>query len=945
MKRTLLASAMLLALELVPQSASADVVLNSGDVSNISGQTIMSSTDMVPAINNVDGTLTGSNVTISTIGVDNNGAVASGNSGTVTLSDFDIATSGMDALGVQALSGSTITLSNGNVTTNGKGTAFGVEAIGSGSRLTMNGGSVTTHGNNAFGLSSRVDGVLNLHNTNVTTTGRGASGAAADLGGRMILNGGAISTSGQAANGLSAVTNGGDPATIISSSNISTSGVSAAGAFAEGSTITQTGGSILTTGRQSEGVKLQSGSTINLNDTRVSATGANSRGITSNKGVNTLMVSNTTISSASDSIFADAGTLNISFDNGSVVTNSNGQLLNVNSSGIVNISAANGSTLTGSAVTDALSTSSFNLASDAVWNLTGPSNLTTLVFDAGILRYGAQTRLDVANPIQLAQGGGTIDSNGFDHTLSARVEGTGGLRKLGQGTLTLAADNTYSGATTIEADTLAAGGANVFSPNSNYTVQAAGSLDLRGHGQTLASLNNAGTVNMGTGTTPGTVLTVNGNYRGDNGLLILNTTLAADNSATDKLIVTGDTTGTTRVTVNNFGGYGEQTAKGIEVVQVGGQSNGGFTLQGRAVAGAYEYLLNKGQGSDGNWYLQSQLSTPTPTPKNEPLMRPEAGAYTANITAANTMFINRLYDRLGETNYVDTLSGEKKVTSMWLRNLGGHTRFRDSSGQLKTQSNRYVMQLGGDIAQWSRTGSDRTHLGVMAGYGNSQSNSRSSTTNYAANGSVNGYNVGIYTTWLANETDNSGAYVDSWLQYGWFNNDVKGDELEEESYKSQGFTASLETGYTFKTGEFIGSNGSLNQWFIQPQAQAIWMGVKAKDHVEVNGTRIASEGDGNLMTRLGVRTYLKGHNKIDDGKEREFQPYIEINWLHNTNNFGTTMNNVTSAMDGAKNIAEVKVGLEGQISRQLNIWGNIGTQVGDKGYSDSAAMIGVKYNF
>ncbi|WP_186369344.1 autotransporter-associated beta strand repeat-containing protein, partial [Yersinia bercovieri] len=473
MKRTLLASAMLLALELVPQSASADVVLNSGDVSNISGQTIMSSTDMVPAINNVDGTLTGSNVTISTIGVDNNGAVASGNSGTVTLSDFDIATSGMDALGVQALSGSTITLSNGNVTTNGKGTAFGVEAIGSGSRLTMNGGSVTTHGNNAFGLSSRVDGVLNLHNTNVTTTGRGASGAAADLGGRMILNGGAISTSGQAANGLSAVTNGGDPATIISSANISTSGVSAAGAFAEGSTITQTGGSILTTGRQSEGVKLQSGSTINLNDTRVSATGANSRGITSNKGVNTLMVSNTTISSASDSIFADAGTLNISFDNGSVVTNSNGQLLNVNSSGIVNISAANGSTLTGSAVTDALSTSSFNLASDAVWNLTGPSNLTTLVFDAGILRYGAQTRLDVANPIQLAQGGGTIDSNGFDPTLSARVEGTGGLRKLGQGTLTLAADNTYSGATTIEADTLAAGGANVFSPNSNYTVQAA----------------------------------------------------------------------------------------------------------------------------------------------------------------------------------------------------------------------------------------------------------------------------------------------------------------------------------------------------------------------------------------------------------------------------------------------------------------------------------------
>ncbi|MGE9627972.1 autotransporter outer membrane beta-barrel domain-containing protein, partial [Escherichia coli] len=76
------------------------------------------------------------------------------------------------------------------------------------------------------------------------------------------------------------------------------------------------------------------------------------------------------------------------------------------------------------------------------------------------------------------------------------------------------------------------------------------------------------------------------------------------------------------------------------------------------------------------------------------------------------------HDRLGETQYIDMLTGEKKVTSMWMRNVGAHTRFKDGSGQLKTQSNSYVLQLGGDLAQWSSDGLDRWHIGAMAGYAN-----------------------------------------------------------------------------------------------------------------------------------------------------------------------------------------------------------------------------------
>ncbi len=61
-------------------------------------------------------------------------------------------------------------------------------------------------------------------------------------------------------------------------------------------------------------------------------------------------------------------------------------------------------------------------------------------------------------------------------------------------------------------------------------------------------------------------------------------------------------------------------------------------------------------------------------PEEEHNFRPEVGSYVSNIQAANSMFNLRLYDRLGETQYTDALTGEQKVTSMWMRHVGGHNR-------------------------------------------------------------------------------------------------------------------------------------------------------------------------------------------------------------------------------------------------------------------------------
>lgn len=454
-------------------------------------------------------------------------------------------------------------------------------------------------------------------------------------------------------------------------------------------------------------------------------------------------------------------------------------------------------------------------------------------------------------------------------------------------------------------------------------------------------------------------LTIANDYHGDNGTIIMNANLGGDYSSTDKLVVKGSTSGITNVKVNNIGGKGAETINGIRLITVEGASEGIFKQVGRIVAGAYDYVLHKGNDAQ-NWYLSSKVSPPeselivepppAPLPQPQPPqqpdndvdgIRPEAALYGTNLAAANTLFNSRLHDRLGETHYVDTLTGEKAVTSMWLRNVGGHTRQRDSSGQMNIQSNRYVMQLGGDLAQWCSTETDRFHLGLMAGYANQKSRTRNQLTGHRARSTINGYSVGLYGTWLEDNDTYEGAHVDTWLQYSWFNNTVAADEVASEKYKSKGFTASVESGYTWKVAEL----SERSVLYVQPKAQVTWMGVKADDHREVNGTRVEGRGDGNIQTRMGVRLFGKGHNKLDDGNDRIFQPFVETNWIHNTKNFATSLDGQKVSLAGSRNIAEVKAGVEGLLTKNVALWGNIAQQVGNEGYSDASATLGVKASF
>lgn len=708
---------------------------------------------------------------------------------------------------------------------------------------------------------------------------------------------------------------------------------------------------IVTTGDSSEGLRTgQSGSSILLgNDATIETSGASSTGIYAASSSKTELGNNATITVngvSAHAVYSTNATVNLG-ENATINVNSSAKAasyskaprgLYATSRGAINLAGGAAITMAGDH-----SNESYAISTETGGIVDGSTGGRFLI-DGDLHAAGA-----TAATSSLPQQNSTIKLNMTDNSL-------------------------WSGASYITSATAGTGVISLQMSDATWNMTNSSTL-------TDLTLNGGSVVNFGHADgEPWQTLTINEDFTGNGGKLVFNTVLNDDTSETDKLKVLGNTAGNAFVAVNNIGGTGAQTIEGIEIIEVAGNSDGTFEKTGRIVAGAYDYnVVQKGS----NWYLTSFIPAPpdpedpdpvdphdpdpvdpdpvdpidpdpvdpvdpiipepeepVAPPVTEQQYRPEAGSYLANNYAANTLFMTRLHDRLGETQYVDMLTGEKKVTSLWMRNVGAHTRFKDGSGQLKTQSNSYVMQLGGDLAQWSSDGLDRWHLGAMAGYANSQNRTQSSLTGYHSRGQVTGYSVGLYGTWYANDADKTGTYVDTWALYNWFDNKVMGQEQAAEKYKSSGITASVEAGYSFKLGE-----SERNSYWLQPKAQVVWMDVQADSHREANGTRVKDNTDGNLMTRLGVKAFINGHNAIDDGKSREFQPFVEANWIHNTQTTSVKMDDVSNDMRGTKNIGELKVGVEGQITPRLNVWSNVAQQVGDIGYSDTRGMLGVKYNF
>ncbi len=578
------------------------------------------------------------------------------------------------------------------------------------------------------------------------------------------------------------------------------------------------------------------------------------------------------------------------------------------------------------------------------------------------------------------------------------------LTKSGNGELILAARNAYSGLTHINGGTLRTSIDDAIASSSGVNVSEGATLNLAGYNQTLTALNNSGTILINdTGATPltvpvtvtgdmtlrksglvvinngsnnaGQVLIQNGDWQGAGGTVSLGVVLGEDKSKADQLDITGHASGTTNVLVVNENGSGAQTLEGIKLISTGSSDNNAFVQKNRIVAGSYDYHLQQGTASGqntSNWYLTSYISPqpapvePTPDPvepvtpdPDEPVIpdpvnpaphhsthiwRPEAGSYVANLMAANTMFNHTLEDRHGSI-VIDPVTGQRYETTLWVRAVGGHNAFRMTDEQSKTTANRMVYQMGGEMLSTAFGEQDGLHLGIMGAYGRQDSKTINNFNGYTARGTVSGYATGLYSTWFSNDNSRDGLYVDSWVQYGWFDNSVKGDGLAEEKYDSKGLMASLETGYVYPAYSWTSDNGTDNTLYLRPMAQATWSGVKADNHTERNGTVVKSAGTDNIQTKLGLRVSITGQSHLDKGSVRKFEPFAEVNWVWNSGQYGVTMGDVSDHLKGSRSVAELKAGVEGRLTNNLGLWGSVAQQVGVHSYSDTQGMVGLKYSF
>ncbi|KEY60479.1 outer membrane protein IcsA autotransporter [Serratia sp. DD3] len=531
--------------------------------------------------------------------------------------------------------------------------------------------------------------------------------------------------------------------------------------------------------------------------------------------------------------------------------------------------------------------------------------------------------------------------------LNTAISGPGTLIKQGHGTLQISNSIVSAATTVVEYGKLLIGTPPANAPaiqslgsnatlTSNVIVQDNGILG--GDGQIVGNVTNRGNILVGRSATGLNYsdFTINGNYIGENGHLFFDTVLGDDSSPTDRLVITGNTSGQSSVTVNNLGGQGAQNINGIQIIRVGGVSAGQFSLNGRAVAGALEYFLLQGTPTnpgDGNWYLRSNYA---PAPEPEVIYRPEAGSYIANIATANSLFNTRLDDI--DTRVANDLTGEK--TSLWLRQVGGRNKFNDASGQISSETNRYVIQLGGEVFETHLTEKDHLGIGLMAGYGYASGSSESNQTHYNADQSLNGYSLGVYGTWYQDAAQRHSPYLHAWLRYDWFDASVNGQELANESYQIHGLSASAEGGYPVQIYD-----GESNSGYITPELQLTVNGAKMNNQTEANGTVVEQSGNNNLQTRVGVK--FSNDTRMGGNKEQEniLTTYLDINYINNSQLAGVAMDGMEMKQNGNRNLVEVRLGVEGKLNKNFSVWGNVSQQIGQNSYDDKSAMLGVRYKF
>ncbi|MBZ9793594.1 autotransporter outer membrane beta-barrel domain-containing protein [Rhizobium sp. 3T7] len=375
---------------------------------------------------------------------------------------------------------------------------------------------------------------------------------------------------------------------------------------------------------------------------------------------------------------------------------------------------------------------------------------------------------------------------------------------------------------------------------------------LGGSGTIFGDVTNSGTI--APGNSIGT-LTISGDYVGSGGALEIESVLGGDTSPTDRLVVTGNTSGTTNVQVINLGGSGAQTVEGIKIVDVGGTSAGTFTLQGdyvfqgdqAVVGGAYAYRLYQNGVStptDGDWYLRSTLIDPaTPGEPASPLYQPGVPIYEAYPQLLLSLNgLPTLQQRVGDRYWQP---GGKTASALepegvWLRTEGMHASIEPDTSTSGTSYDYDLFKLEGGLdGEFYQDRSGRLIGGLTVHYGTVSGDIAS----VYGDGKIDttGYGVGATLTWYGE----TGFYVDAQSQATWYDSDLKSgvDGDLKNGNNGSGYAVSVET------GKRLAASGP---WSITPQAQLVYSSVNFDSFDDRFGARVSLDEGDSLIGRLGV---------------------------------------------------------------------------------------------
>ena len=406
---------------------------------------------------------------------------------------------------------------------------------------------------------------------------------------------------------------------------------------------------------------------------------------------------------------------------------------------------------------------------------------------------------------------------------------------------------------------------------------------------TVTSLDNAGTVAFVTPATAAVgnykTITVNGDYTGNNGKLVVNTLWNSDTDKdSDHLIVKGTASGTTVVSTPNgiIGNIRKTNAQQFssDVVTVEapsanapgqqeGQPDGNAIFTGTANttnAGQAQLVLKSTAGGK-NVYAWTLFADPNAGPSAY-IYAPAVAGYVLMPQVNQEIghhTIGTLHERRGENQTLAwddcARCGDQAKGQTWTRLLGSRL---DSDGKerFNFETKMGGFQIGHDFAVHRNDKGGHRLTGGYLAYTRASTdffdryravNGSISPDHYSGKGTTDAVSLGLSNTYYAA----NGSYFDLVGQLSWLRN--KYQDRDSASVKQNGWGAALsaEVVRPFALGSHADNQGG---WLIEPQAQLVYQYVGLKDFND--GIRqVSQDKQHSLRGRLGARLAYNGPSR------------------------------------------------------------------------------------